>query len=111
MESGKQTNFILNKGYKEYNNILQQENVSKITENQNLQESYTKWANTVEYAIQRVSKTKTRPNPRRDIKELMKMRKTLREKLEITKDQSEKIHLKDSIRIISEHIIDKKKRN
>ena len=78
-------------------------------QNQNLQESCTKRTNAVEYAIQRVSKTKTRPNPRRDIKELMKMRKTLRKKLETTKDQTEKIHLKDRIRIIREHIIDKKK--
>ena len=52
-----------------------------------------------EYAIQRVSKTKPRPNPRRDNKELMKMRK----KLETAKDQTEKIHLKDRIRIIREH--------
>ena len=109
LESSKQINFITNKGYREYKNILRQENVSKIIQNQNLQESYTKWTNAVEYAIQRVSKTKTRPNPRRDIKELMKMRKTLRKKLETTKDQSEKIHLKDRIRIIREHIIDKKK--
>ena len=39
----------------------------------------------------------------------MKMRKTMRKKLETTKDQTEKIHLKDRIRIIREHIIDKKK--
>ena len=63
----------------------------------------------MEYAIQTVSKSKTRPNPRRDIKDLMKMRKTMRKKLETTKDQAEKIHLKDRIRIIREHITDKKK--
>ena len=51
---------------------------------------------------QRVSKTKTKPNPRRDIKELMKMRKTMRKKLETTKDETEKIHLEDRIRIIRE---------
>ena len=56
-----------------------------------------------------VSKTKKRPSPRRDIKELMKMRKTLRKKLETTKDKIEKIHLKDRIRIIREYITDKKK--
>ena len=51
LESSKQINFITNKAYKEYNNILRQENVSKIIQNQNLQERYTKWANAVEYAI------------------------------------------------------------
>ena len=58
--------------------------------------------------MQRVSKTKPRPNPRRDVKELLKMRTIMRKKLEATKDQTEKIHLKDRIRIIREHIIDKK---
>ena len=55
-------------------------------QNQNLQKSYTKWTNPVENAIQRVSKTKTRPNPRRNINKLMKMRKTMRKKLETTND-------------------------
>ena len=32
-------------------------------------------------------------NPRIDIKELMKMKKTMRKKLERTKNQTEKIHL------------------
>ena len=86
MESSKQINFITRKGYKEYKNILRQENVTKIKQNQNLQKSYTKWTNPVENAIQRVSKTKTRPNPRRNIKKLIKMRKTMRKKLETTND-------------------------
>ena len=51
---------------------------------------------------QRVSKTKKKPNPRRDIKEIMKKRKTMRKKLETTKDETEKIHLEDRIRIIRE---------
>ena len=63
----------------------------------------------MEYAKQRVSRTKPRPNPRRDIKELMKMRKIMRRKLETTKDQTEKIHLSDRIRIIGEHVIGNKK--
>ena len=108
LESSKQINVITRKGYQEYN-VLQQENVTKIMQNQNLQESYTKWTNAVEYAKQRVSRTKPGPNPRRDIKELMKMRKIMRKKLETTKDQTEKIHLKERIRIIREHTIDKKK--
>ena len=41
--------------------MLRQENVSKILQNQNLQESYTKWNNAVEYAMQRLSKIKARP--------------------------------------------------
>ena len=41
--------------------------------------------------MQRVSKTKTRASPRGDIKELMKMRKTLRKKVKTTKEQTEKI--------------------
>ena len=109
LERNKQINFITKKGYKEYKIILRQENVTKIIQNQNLQEIYTKCINAVEYAIQRVSKTKPRPNSRRDIKELMKMRKTIRNKLETTKDLTEKIHLKDRITMIREHIIDKKK--
>ena len=32
-------------------------------------------------------------NPRRDIKELMKMKKTMSKKLERTRNQTEKIHL------------------
>ena len=59
--------------------------------------------------MQRINKTKTTSNSRRVIKEVMKMRKTLRKKLETTKDQTEKIHLKDRIRIMREHKIDKKK--
>ena len=39
----------------------------------------------------------------------MRIRKRMRKKLETTKDQTEKIYLKDRIRIIREHIIDKKK--
>ena len=109
LESSKQIYFITKKGYKEYKNILRQENVTKIIQNQNLQESYTKWTNAVEYAKQRVSRTKPRPNPRRDIKELMKMRKIIRRKLETTKEQTEKIHLSDRIRIIGEHVIGNKK--
>ena len=109
LESSKQINVITKKDYKEYKNILRQENVTKIIQNQNLQESYTKWTNAVEYAKQRVSRTKPGPNPRRDIKELMKMRKIMRRKLDTTKDQTEKIHLTDRIRIIREHVIDKKK--
>ena len=50
LESSKQINFITNKGYKECKNILRQENLTKILQNQNLQESYTKWTNAVEYA-------------------------------------------------------------
>ena len=50
----------------------------------------------MEYAILRVRKTKPRLDSRIDIKELIKMRK----KLETTKDQTEKKHLKDRIKII-----------
>ena len=50
LESSKQIKFITNKDYKECKNILRQENVTKILQNQNLQESYTKWTNAVEYA-------------------------------------------------------------
>ena len=84
LDSCKQTNF------KEYNNILQQENVSKIIQKQNLRGSYTKWTNTVEYATQWVSKTKIKPNARGDIKELIKIRKNMRKKIETTKDQTKK---------------------
>ena len=94
LESSKQINFITKKGYKEYKNILRQENVTKIIQNQNLQESYTKWTNAVEYAIQRVSKTKPGLNPRRDIKELMRMKEIMRKKLETTKDKTEKYRIR-----------------
>ena len=54
----------------------------------------------MEYAILRVRKTKPRLDSRIDIKELIKMRKIMRKKLETTKDQTEKKHLKDRIKII-----------
>ena len=105
LESNKQINFVRKKDCKEYKDILQQENVTKIIKNQNLQESYTKWTHAVEYAIQRVSKIKPRLNPRRDIKELMKMREIMRKKLETTKDQTEKIHNQElrSLQYLSHH--------
>ena len=64
----------------------------------------------MEYAIQRVSKTKPGLNPRRDIKELMKMKKIMRKKLETTKDKTEKIHLKDRMRIMRAYNREQKKK-
>ena len=54
----------------------------------------------MEYAIQKVGKTKPGLNPRRDIKKLMKMKKIMRKKLETIKGKTEKIHLKDRMRKI-----------
>ena len=42
------------------------------------------------FVLQRVSNTKPRPNPKRYIKELIKMRTVLRKKLETSKDLTKK---------------------
>ena len=59
--------------------------------------------------MQQVKKIKRRPNPRKDIKELMKIRKNVKKKLQQTTDPIQKRHLKDRKRIMQEHIADKKK--
>ena len=56
-----------------------------------LQESYNKWTEEVEDAIKQVQKT-VRKNPRKDIRELQKIRKNLRIKIRNTTDACEDLN-------------------
>ena len=78
------------KGYKRYRTIIEEENVSKLLKSGDLQESYNKWSVAMETSIKTVQKTKTK-NPRKDIKELQKISKRLREEYSTTVELHEKI--------------------
>ena len=52
----------------------------------------------------------SKTNTTRDIRQLMKMRKNLRKELNQSTDVKERQHLKDRIRIIKEHIVDRNKK-
>ena len=69
---------IIIKEYKRYRTIIEEENVDKLLKSGDLQESYNKWSVARETSITTVQKVKTK-NPRKDIKELQKIRKKLRE--------------------------------
>ena len=69
---------IIIKEYKRYRTIIEEENVNKLLKSGDLQESYNKWSVARETSITTVQKAKTK-NPRKDIKELQKIRKKLRE--------------------------------
>ena len=74
-----------------------------------MQNSYGKWCEVVEQSIERVTKKDSKTNSRRDIRQLMKMRKNLRKELNQSTDIKERQHLKDRIRIIIEHVVDRNK--
>ena len=65
-----------------------------------MQNSYGKWCEVVEQSIERVTKKDSKTNSRRDIRQLMKMRKNLRKELNQSTDIKERQHLKDRSRII-----------
>ena len=69
---------ITKKGYKRFRTIIDEENVSQLLETRDLQESYNKWAITIETFIKNVQRKRTK-NPRKDIKNLQKICKRLRE--------------------------------
>ena len=74
-----------------------------------MQNSYGKWCEVVEQSIERVTKKDSKTNSRRDIRQLMKMRKNLRKELNQSTDIKERQHLKDRIIIIIEHVVDRNK--
>ena len=69
---------ITKTGYKRFRTIIDEENVSQLLETRDLQESYNKWAITIETSIKNVQRKRTK-NPRKDIKNLQKICKRLRE--------------------------------
>ena len=73
-----------------------------------LQESYNKWSIAIENSIKTVQKTRTK-NPRKDIKELQKIRKRLREEFSTTEELHEKILILERIKTLKEHITEKYK--
>ena len=99
---------IMKKGYKRYRTIIEEENVSKLLKLGDLQESYNKWSIAIENSIKTVQKTRTK-NPRKDIKELQKIRKRLREEFSTTEELHEKILILERIKTLKEHITEKYK--
>ena len=99
---------IMKKGYKRYRTIIEEENVSKLLKSGDLQESYNKWSIAIETSIKTVQKTKTK-NTRKDIKELQKIRKRLREEYSTTVELHEKILILERINSLKEHITQKYK--
>ena len=99
---------ITKEGYKRYRTIIEEENVSKLLKSGDLQESYNKWSIAIETSIKTVQKTKTK-NTRKDIKELQKIRKRLREEYSTTVELHEKILILERIKTLKEHITEKYK--
>ena len=97
---------ITRKGYQKYKKFIKERQISKIIKKGTLQESYNEWTEEVEDAIKQVQKT-VRKNPRKDIRELQKIRKNLRIKIRNTTDTCEKRILKDRLKLLKEHITDK----
>ena len=85
---------------------MEEENVSKLLKSGDLQESYNKWSIAIETSIKTVQKTKTK-NTRKDIKELQKIRKRLREVYSSTEKLHEKILILERIKTLKEHITEK----
>ena len=106
MEAKGKKKTITRKGYQNYKKLIKERQISKIIKKGALQESYNKWTEEVEDAIKQVQKT-VRKNPRKDIRELQKIRKNLRIKIRNTADACEKIILKDRLKLLKEHITDK----
>ena len=98
----------MKKGYKRYRTIIEEENVSKLLKLGDLQESYNKWSAVIETSIKTVEKTKTK-NPRKDIKQLQKIHKRLREEYSTTVELHEKILILERIKTLKEHITEKNK--
>ena len=55
------------------NTTGQQEKISEIIQKGNIKDSYNQWKKILESVIKQVKKIKRRQNPRRGIKELMKI--------------------------------------
>ena len=90
---------ITRKGYQKYKKFIKERQISKIIKKGTLQESYKKWTEDVEDAIKQVQKT-VRKNPRKDIRELQKIRKYLRIKIRNTTDACKKTVLKGRLKLL-----------
>ena len=76
---------ITRKGYQKYKKFIKERQINKMIKIVTQQESYNKWTEEVEDAIKQVQKTVIK-NPRKDIRELQKIRKNLRIKIRNTAD-------------------------
>ena len=97
---------ITKEGYKRYRTIIKEENVSELLKLGDLKESYNKLSIAIENSIKTVQKTRTK-NPRKDIKELQKICKRLREEFSTTEELHEKILILERIKTLKEHITEK----
>ena len=75
---------ITRKGYKKYQTIIHEKEISKILEQVEHQESYNTWVDEVENTIKQVEKIKTKKNKKRYSKNQQK-RKKLRMEPKTTK--------------------------
>ena len=107
-EEIKPSKIITSQGYKRYKRILEEENISKIVENGQLQESYDNWSLVVENTIKKVQRTKKK-NTRKDIKEIQEICKNLRKEYSNEKQIHEKMLIIERIKILKEHIVEKYK--
>ena len=73
----KERKIITTKRYKEYRGNIEQLQISKLIATGQMQNSYDKWCEAAEQSIKRVTKKQSKKNTRRDIRQLMKMRKNL----------------------------------
>ena len=105
----KERKIITTKGYKQYSENIEQLQISKLIATGQIQNNYQKWREAVKQSIKRVTKKKRKTNTRRDIRQLMKMGKNLRKELSQSTDTKKRQHLKDRIRTIKEHIVDRNK--
>ena len=90
---------ITRKGYQKYKKFIKERQISKIIKKGTLQESYKKWTEDIEDAIKQVQKA-VRKNPRKDIRELQKIRKYLRIKIRNTTDACKKTVLKGRLKLL-----------
>ena len=93
---------------KRYRTIIEKENVSKHLKTGDFRESYNKRSTKIETSKKNCSKSKNK-NPRKDIKELRKICKCLREKYSATIELHEKILILQIIKVLKEHITEKYK--
>ena len=105
----KERKIITTKGYKQYSENIEQLQISKLIATGQIQNNHEKWREAVKQSIKRVTKKKRKTNTRRDIRQLMKTGKNLRKELSQSTDTKKRQHLKDRIRTIKEHIVDRNK--
>ena len=86
------------------NRTIIEKDVSQLLKTGDLQESYNKWVATIETSIVQRRWTK---NPRKDIKELQKIHKRLREECLTAIELLEKILILERIKILKECITEK----